>query len=198
MDVPDPNPTASQFFDGQHHFAAISMRIRRARQIFIALLHGAAVGGGMALALACDIRVASKDVRMNAAMLNLGLGGADLALSYLLPRLVSQSIAMQLLVTGEYLTAERAHQLGLVASVVAESAQLDAAADHYLQLRSRVSPMGLRMTKQVVHLSMDAPSMDTVIGLEDRNQTVMIRTEDSQEALAAFFDGKRVPNYGNK
>jgi len=64
----------------------------------------------------------------------------------------------------------------------------------YITKLEKVSPMGMRMTKEVVHLSLDSPSMDSVIGLENRNQTIMFKTQDSQEALSAFFE-KRKPDF---
>jgi len=81
-DMQDPPNSVQDFLSMQSNFANIMMQIRRSPQIFIAAIDGVAVGGGMALALACDIRIGTKATKMNAAMLNLGLGGADLALSY--------------------------------------------------------------------------------------------------------------------
>ena len=194
QDVSGVNLSAAQFFQHQHDFANICMKIRKSPAIFIGSIHGSAVGAGMALALACDIRVGTKDLKMNAAMLFIGLGGADLTLSYLLPRLVNQSVAMQMLLTGEYLTGEAAFRLGLLVRLADQQSELDKYVNEQIAMLERITPFALRLTKQVVHFSVDSPSFDSVVALEDRNQTILWRTNDAQEAVAALF-GKRKANY---
>ena len=84
------------------------MLMRRCPQPIIALIQGAAAGGGFALALAADIRIATKSARMNCAFIKLGLGGCDIGTSYFLPRLVGVSVASELILTGRFIGAERA------------------------------------------------------------------------------------------
>jgi len=113
-----PGVTAS--LDSQRRIADIVMLMRRCPQPIIALIQGAAAGGGFALALAADIRIATKSARMNCAFIKLGLGGCDIGTSYFLPRLVGVSVASELILTGRFIDAERALTVGLVSEVVEE------------------------------------------------------------------------------
>ena len=82
--------------------------MRTCPQPIIALVHGAACGGGLSLALAADVRYAAPNARMNAAYIRIGLGGCDMGAGYLLPRLVGLSNASEFLLTGRFIDANRA------------------------------------------------------------------------------------------
>ena len=82
--------------------------MRAVPQPFIGLGHGSACGAGFSLLLACDVRYGAPDLRMNAAYLKIGLGGADMGSSWFLPRMVGASVAAELLLSGRFLHAERA------------------------------------------------------------------------------------------
>ena len=84
------------------------MMMRRAPQVFISAVHGPACGGGFALALASDVRIAGESARMNAAFIRIGLSACDVGVSYFLPRLVGVSVASELLLTGRFIHAPRA------------------------------------------------------------------------------------------
>jgi enoyl-CoA hydratase/carnithine racemase len=177
----------------QRGIARIYPAMRRCPQPVVAALHGAACGGGFSLALAADIRVASDDLRMNAAYLNIGLTGCDMGSSYFLPRLVNASIASQLLLTGEFLHAERAFELGLLARVVHGEA-LDAAAEEYAQTMLRSAPMGLRLTKEALNHALDTPGLEAAMALENRHQSLLALSGDAREAIDAFRE-KRAPRF---
>ena len=102
----------------QRRISEIVMRMRRCPQPIISLVHGAACGGGLAFALASDIRIAGQSARMNAAFIRVGLSGCDIGVSYFLPRLVGHSVASELMLTGRFIHAERALRVGLVSEVV--------------------------------------------------------------------------------
>src|SRR5215470_1101546 len=125
-------PGVTESLDSQRCIADIVMLMRRCPQPIIALVQGAAAGGGFALALAADIRIATKSARMNCAFIKLGLGGCDIGTSYFLPRLVGVSVASELILTGRFIGAERAFAVGLVSELV-EDAALDAAAEPYVE-----------------------------------------------------------------
>ena len=148
--------------------ADIVMLMRRCPQPIIALVQGAATGGGFALALAADIRIATRSARMNCAFLKLGLGGCDIGTSYFLPRLVGVSVASELILTGSFINAERALAVGLVSEVVEEGG-LEAAAAPYVEAMMTASPVGLRLSKECLNISVDAGSIEAVIAMEDRN-----------------------------
>jgi enoyl-CoA hydratase/carnithine racemase len=169
------------------------MLMRRCPQPIIALVQGAAAGGGFALALAADIRIATKSARMNCAFIKLGLGGCDIGTSYFLPRLVGVSIASELILTGRFIGAERALATGLVSELV-EDDQLDEAVLPYLEAMRAASPVGLRLSKECLNMAVDAGSIEQVIALEDRNQVLCSRSEDFDEGVSAFLE-KRKPVY---
>lgn len=120
-------PGVTESLDSQRRIADIVMLMRRCPQPIIALIRGAAAGGGFALALASDVRIAGRSARMNCAFIKLGLGGCDIGTSYFLPRLVGVSVASELILTGRFIGAERALMTGLVSELV-EDDQLEAAA----------------------------------------------------------------------
>lgn len=180
----------------QRTISELVMMMRRAPQPFIAAVHGAACGGGFALALASDVRVAGESARMNAAFIRIGLSACDIGVSYFLPRLVGASVAAELLLTGNFIDAARAERVGLVSRVVPD-AELDAAAQAMADDMLRNSPMGLRLTKECLNASLDAGSLEQVIAMEDRNQILCTRSDDFREGIAAFL-GKRTPVYQEK
>src|SRR5712691_3746797 len=185
-------PGVTESLDSQRRIADIVMLMRRCPQPIIALVQGAAAGG-FALALAAYIRIASKSARMNCAFIKLGLGGCDIGTSYFLPRLVGVSVASELILTGRFITAERALAVGLVSEAV-EEGQLDAAAAPYVDAMMTASPVGLRLSKECLNMSVDAGSLEAVIAMEDRNQVLCSRSEDFNEGIRAFLE-KRKPVY---
>ena len=186
-------PGVTESLDSQRRIADIVMLMRRCPQPIIALVQGAAAGGGFALALAADIRIATKSARMNCAFIKLGLGGCDIGTSYFLPRLVGVSVASELILTGRFIGAERALAVGLVSEVVEEGG-LDAAAEPYVDAMMTASPVGLRLSKECLNMSVDAGSIEAVIAMEDRNQVLCSRSEDFNEGIRAFLE-KRKPVY---
>ena len=171
----------------------IYRKMRSCPQPIIALAQGAACGGGLSLLLASDIRIAAPSLNANAAYIKIGLGGCDMASSYFLPRLVGASLAAEMILTGRFIHAPRALSSGLVSEVVEEDGLLDAgmalAAEMLL-----TAPWGLRLSKQALNLSIDAPSLEAAMAVEDRQQVILAATEDHREAMAAFL-GKRPPSY---
>ena len=180
----------------QRRISEIVLRMRRAPQPIISLVHGAACGGGFALALASDIRIAGTSARMNAAFIKIGLSACDIGVSYFLPRLVGSSVASELLMTGRFISADRALRVGLVSEVV-EDDQLEAAAQTYVDEMLATAPLGLRLTKECLSANIDAGSLEAAIAMEDRNQILCTQTEDMREAVSAFRE-KRAPVYQNR
>jgi len=177
----------------QTKIAGLMKAMRAAPQPFIALAQGAACGGGLSLLLASDVRIGAPSLKMNAAYIKIGLGGADIGSSYFLPRLVGASVAAELLLTGRFIDADRALRVGLLSSVVDEDKLLDAGLEMAGEMVAN-APYGLALTKQVLNLNIDAPSLDAAVALEDRQQVMLSHTGDHQEAMTAFVE-KRSPNY---
>jgi len=175
---------------GQRHISELALMMRRLPQVFVACVHGPACGGGFMLALASDLRIAGASARMNAAFIKLGLSGCDVGVSYLLPRLVGASVAAELILTGRFVHAERARELGLVSAVVPDD-QLEAEAQKLVDDLLATSPLGLRLSKECLNASLDSGSMEAVVAMEDRNQILCAQTSDFREGLVAFLQKRR-------
>jgi enoyl-CoA hydratase len=186
-------PSVSASLRGQHRIAELVIKMRRVAQPFIALVHGAASGGGFALALASDIRIAGESARMNAAFIRIGLGACDIGASYFLPRIVGSSVAAELLLTGGFIEAPRALATGLVSRVVPD-AELEKAGRAMAADILRNSPVGVRLTKDCLNWSIDAPTLEAAIAMEDRNQILASQSGDFREGVKAFLE-KRPPKY---
>jgi enoyl-CoA hydratase/carnithine racemase len=179
----------------QHSIRDIMIAMRRCPQPVIGVIQGAASGGGFALALACDVRLATPDARMNASFIRIGLTGCDMGVSYFLPRMVGSSVAAEYLLTGRFLNAQRALGLGLF-SQVAPLAELQAEAQALADDMLRNTPLGLRLTKEGLGHAIDAGSLEAVIAMEDRQQVLCSQSGDFREGMAAFLE-KRAPKYRN-
>ncbi|PDH39588.1 MAG: enoyl-CoA hydratase [OM182 bacterium MED-G24] len=177
----------------QRRVSEIMLRMHRAPQPIISLINGPASGGGFGLALASDIRIATPTVRMNAAFIRIGLSACDVGVSYFLPRLVGSALASELLLTGNFIEAERALSSGLVSAIVEQDQLMEAGLKMAKDI-IRNSPMGVRLTKDCLNMSIDAPSLDAVIAMEDRQQILISATGDMREGVSAFLE-KREPDY---
>ncbi|MGE5566845.1 MAG: enoyl-CoA hydratase/isomerase family protein [Parcubacteria group bacterium] len=185
--------TVEQSLDSQRGIAEIVVAMRRCPQPIVGLINGAASGGGFAIALACDVRVATPDVRMNAAFIRIGLSACDIGVSYFLPRTVGSSVAAEYMLTGRFIDAERARELGLVSQVVPRE-QLEEVGRRFVNDMLHATPLGLRLTKEALNHAIDAGSLEAVIAMEDRNQVLTSRDANFQEGIRAFME-KRSPVY---
>jgi enoyl-CoA hydratase len=169
----------------QEKIGALAASLRSLPQPVIAAVNGPAAGGGFAIALASDIRLASTAASFHASFVRIGLSGCDAGVSYLLPRVVGLGHASEILLTGGAVSAQEAERIGLVNRVV-PAGELQAAA---LELAARIvanSPYGVWMTKKGLGVNVDAPSLEAAIELENRTQVLATRTDDLREAVAAF------------
>ncbi len=170
----------------QRALSRMIIAMRRCPQPIVCLLHGSASGGGFALALASDIRLATPDARMNAAFIQVGLSGCDVGVSYHLPRLVGSSVAAELLMTGRFLSAARAHGLGLVSELHAPEA-IEAAAGTLVEDLLRAGPLALELTKQGLAAAQDAGSLENAVEIEDRQQSMLAVGEEFRARIRAFL-----------
>ncbi|MBI1405528.1 MAG: enoyl-CoA hydratase/isomerase family protein [Caulobacter sp.] len=177
----------------QRRISEIVIAMRRCPQPIIACVDGAAAGGGFALALASDVRIATPRLRMNAAFIRIGLSACDIGVSYFLPRMVGSSVAAEYMLTGRFITADRARELGLVSQIVGTD-QLNEVAEGFVRDMLHATPLGLRLTKEALNHAIDAGGLEAVIAMEDRNQILASSDGDFQEGVRAFLE-KREPNY---
>ena len=177
----------------QEHLAQLILALRELRQPVIAAVHGAAVGGGLAIALACDLRVASDDASFGAQFIRVGMSSCDVGTSYTLPRIVGPTVAAELMLTGRRFGAEEAQRLGVVNRVVPRDGLLDSA--HELaDLIAANSEFGVYMTKIGLQANLDAPSFRHAMELENRTQVLATFTGNMTEAGKAFRE-KREPEW---
>jgi enoyl-CoA hydratase/carnithine racemase len=185
--------TVSQGLAAQRRLRNIVPAMRRCPQPIIALLNGAASGGGFALALAADIRIAVPQARMNAAFIRIGASACDMGVSYFLPRMVGTSVASHYMLTGRFIDAQQALSLGLV-SEICSPAEINSRAQLLCADMLRATPLGLRLTKEALGHAADMPGLEAAIAMEDRNQILCLQGEDFDEGVAAFLE-KRTPRY---
>jgi enoyl-CoA hydratase len=177
----------------QQAIASLVPKLRSLRQPVIAAVNGPASGGGFALALACDIRIAAASARFNAAFVRIGLSGCDIGVSWLLPRLIGAGRSHELLLTGRLVDAAEADRIGLVNRVVPDGEVLHAALATAAEIAAN-SPMGVWMTKEVAWSQLEVASLQAGIDLENRTQIMTTFTRDHREQLAAFLE-KRPARY---
>ena len=185
-------PTAMR---GQRKVSEIIMRMRRCPQPIISLMQGAATGGGLALALATDVRYAANNAKMNVAMSRVGLTGCDMGISYFLPRAVGASNAAEMMMSGRFVGAEKAQRIGLISEVF-EYEKLKQEGELLAKEMRNMSPMGLRLTKEGLNMAQDSGSLEAAIALEDRGQILCATTGFFDEGIAAFKE-KRVAHYSD-
>jgi enoyl-CoA hydratase len=157
----------------------------------IAAVNGPAYGGGMCLAMGCELRFAARAATFNATGIVNGLTSTEMAAAWLLPRQIGSTHANDLLLTGRVVEAEEALHLGLVSRLADDVVAL---ALEVAESMSRFSPYGLAMTKDVLWANLEIPSLAAAIELEDRNQLMLGFTENLPEAIRAF-DAGRPPVY---
>jgi len=192
----EPEGKVARIYRSLARSGEIITRLREIPQPVIAALHGPVAGMGMSVALACDLRVADPSARFVAPFLKLGFSAGDLGLSWLLPRLIGASRAAEIFYRARPVAAAEAYDLGLIAELAEEGADLDAALALAAELLTR-SPFGLRHTKELLNLSLDASGLRGHLALENRTQTMAFLTEDLAEGMAATL-GKREPRFRNR
>ena len=188
-----PELGALGMLDLQDVAARALSALRGVRVPVIAAVNGAAAGGGLALALAADIRLASPRAKFNAAFVKIGLSAGDLGTSWLLPRLIGPAAAAELVYTGRMMDAAEAERTGLVNRVVPDEELLARALETATQICGN-SPAGVRMSKRALHANMEVTSYAAALELENRGQALLTRTADMTEALEAFRTG-RAPTF---
>ena len=172
----------------------VVLELRRMHQPVIAAVNGAAIGGGLCLALACDIRLASEAAYFRAAGINNGLTASELGLSYLLPRAIGASRAFDIMLTGRDVSAEEAATIGLVSSTVPGDELLDACLDMAEGI-ARWSRPGVELTKRTLWSSLDASSLEQHMRQEGLGQLyVRLLTGNFDEAVSARKE-KREPDF---
>ncbi|MEQ9077297.1 MAG: enoyl-CoA hydratase family protein [Sandaracinaceae bacterium] len=163
---------------------ALVQAIRQSRPPVIAALHGVCCGAGAVIALACDVRLAAPDTRIAYLFPKVGLSGADMGAAWLLPRVVGFGRASQLLLTGEFVKAERAERIGLVNQVCDDVA---AEAQAFAEKLARGPAFAHAMTKRMLEYEAHV-DFATGIEAEAQAQAICMQHPDFREAYDAWVE----------
>ncbi|MBW0014486.1 enoyl-CoA hydratase/isomerase family protein [Mycobacterium sp.] len=177
-DVPQATAPAMDRMRFQEKMAALAEAVRRVPQPIIAAINGPCVGAGLALCLAADIRICSTAASFGNAAILLGLSGAEMGISYHLPRIVGTSVAADWMLTGRTVSAAEADRRGLVSELV----EADRLADRAVELASLIAglaPLGVQLTKRALQFNTDAANLTSALELENRNQVISHATDEA-------------------
>lgn len=169
------------------------VRLRNYPKPTIAAVNGVAAGGGLGLALACDMRIASENARFSAIFANIGMATQDAA-GALLPQVVGIPKALEMIYTAKMVGAEEAERIGLANEVTTAGELIDRA----MAVASRIAelpPIAIAMSKQIVLRGYNKP-LDDQLAYQNLGAflNMSYAAEDSQEALMAFTE-KRKPAF---
>jgi enoyl-CoA hydratase len=169
----------------------LGARMDKARKPFVAAIHGFCLGGGLELAMCCDIRVASDDAQLGQPEIKLGLipGGGG---TQRLPRLVGLGRAMLLNLTGDFIDARTAHEWGLVERVVPRAELMDTALGIARTISER-SPVSVAVLRELARTTRDLP-LEEGLRREADGFRRCLESEDGAEGVAAFLE-KREPQF---
>jgi enoyl-CoA hydratase len=175
LDASDPAIDRLRF---QEAMTALPQAIWQLPQPVIAAVNGPCVGAGLALCLAADIRICSTAASFGNAAILLGLSGAEMGMSYHLPRIVGNSVAADWMLTGRTVPASEADRRGLVSEMV-EPDHLSERAVTIASAIAELSPLGVQLTKRALQINRDASGLAAAMELENRNQVLSHATEEA-------------------
>jgi enoyl-CoA hydratase/carnithine racemase len=166
--------------------------MRNLNKPIIAALNGVVAGAGAMIAIASDFRIANEDARIAFLFVHVGLSGADMGACYLLPRLVGLTHATELLVSGNFITAQEAYRIGLYNRVVAPI-ELPPVTLKLAQILAKGPANGIAVTKQQLNLE-TLPRLKEILDAEATVQAKCMMHPDFEEGYKAFLE-KRKPNF---
>jgi enoyl-CoA hydratase len=183
------NGSVERGFAVQKHIASLIPRLRSLPQPVISAVNGPASGGGFALVLGSDIRIATTNARFNAAFIRIGLSACDIGTSWLLPRLIGAARAQELMLTGRLFDADEALRIGLVTEVVPQDALLEAALSKAEEIKLN-TPLGVALTKEGMWSALEIPGLQAAIDMENRQQIMASFSDDARETRRARSEGR--------
>lgn len=181
-------PPASYALRAMGLLEDVVLTIRRMPQPVIAAVNGPAIGGGLCLALACDLRYAAPTAYFRAAGINNGLTASELGLGFLLPRAIGSTRAAEMMLTGSDVGAEEAARVGLVSSVEDDVLATAIAAGRRV---AALSQPGIELTKKSIQAGLAASSLEAHVTSEGLGQLyVRLLTDNFEEATLARREGR--------
>lgn len=164
------------------------VNMRKLEQPIVGALKGYAVGGGLSLACACDLRILGESFKMNAGYLTIGYTGTDMGGAYYLPKIVGYARAAEILMTGRRFGAAQLAEWGFASRVLPDDDVLPAAIGLAQEIIDGTSPFGLRLTRECLLASLDGTSFETLVKLENRNQVLAANTQDGINGVRGMRD----------
>jgi enoyl-CoA hydratase/carnithine racemase len=183
--IPDGSAPVAERLRFQERMASLPVHLRALPQPVIAAVNGPCVGGGFALCLGADIRLCSTEASFGNAAILLGLSGAEMGMSYHLPRIVGTSVAADWMLSGRTVSAEEADRRGLVSEVVEPARLVERAVELASQVAA-LSPLAVEMTKRALQVNTDAPDLAAALELENRTQVLTHATDESAARRATW------------
>ncbi len=172
-------------FRFQERMGSLPVRLRDLPQPVVAAVNGPAVGGGLALGLGADLRICSASASFGNAAIRLGLSGAEMGMSYHLPRIVGTTVAAEWMLTGRTVSADEAFRCGLVSEVVDDERLMGRALELAAMIAEH-SPIAVRLTKRALQVNTDAPDLRAALEMENRNQVITAASGDFGSAHARW------------
>ncbi|MHA4853659.1 MULTISPECIES: enoyl-CoA hydratase/isomerase family protein [unclassified Rhodococcus (in: high G+C Gram-positive bacteria)] len=176
-------------FEAQRRTSGLALAVRQLRQPVIAAINGPAVGAGLGLALATDVRIAGESGSFRDGAIRMGLSACEGGISWSLPRLVGTSNALELMLTNRLVSAGEAERRGIVSAVHPDDELLPAAIDMAAQIAG-FSPFGLEATKEAFWANQNC-GFGEAVDRENRTQILAVNTADSREAMSAFLEHRK-------
>lgn len=180
-------------YDSQVRLADQMTRLYELQVPVVAAVNGVAVGGGLAYALHCDVRIAAETARFGSVFIKAGFSSMDMGTSYLLPKIVGAGVARELMLTGRIIDAQEAYRIGLVHQVVPQQDLMDAALEMGRTVAAN-NAYGVWQTKTGLNAALDAPSLRHAKEIENRTQVLTGFTNNPREAAMAHRE-KRAPRW---
>jgi enoyl-CoA hydratase/carnithine racemase len=179
-----------------HEFTRLTcdliLAMRRCRRPIVGALNGTVAGAGAVIAIACDFRVAAESAKIAFLFTKVGLSGADMGAAWLLPRIVGLGLATELLMTGDFIDARRAHEIGLYTQVVTQEQVLPEARALAERLAQGPSD-ALAVTKQALEAEASL-DMEAAFAYEGEVQAHLMQHANFRESYEAF-KAKRPPKF---
>ncbi len=172
---------------------ALILAMLRCRRPIVGALNGQVAGAGAVIATACDVRIASEDARIAYLFTKVGLSGADMGASWLLPRIIGLGRAMELLMTGDFVAAADAERLGLYNRVVPKPEVRDEARK-WAERLARGPSFGLEITKKMLYREANL-DLESAMAAEVEIQAACMEDPNFRESYNAFVE-KRKPEFG--
>jgi enoyl-CoA hydratase len=177
----------------QQYLSDLILAIHELPKPVVAAIHGAAIGGGLGIACACDVRVGAPSAKFSARFIRIGLTGLDMGVSYLLPRIVGAGRAAELILTSRDFGADEAERIGLLNHLVPDESLLAETVGLAKTIAGHTE-LGTWLTKTGLWANVSASSLRQAIELENRSQVLGILSGNLEEGGRAVME-RRAPTW---